>query len=516
MNRPAHAKNFPGHAKNIPARDVFMLPYQERWVKDISLMKLMEKSRRVGISYASAYEDVRYHAQKLAALDTWVSSRDEPSALLNINDCRFFARLLNVAAEDLGYHVLDDKGNCGHELRFAGGTVIHSVASNADVFAGKGGRVKLDEYALRRDPRGVYGIAGPTIDWGGTLAIISTHRGDQNYFNVLIDEIRNKGNPKGFSIHRVTLQDALDQGFLWKLQTKLPKNDPRLQFDETDYFNYQRKRAADEETFQQEYMCNPASDAGAFLPYDLIDSVTLRDGNDLINHAPFLFSLPKGARCLVSPDWLKPGWSARTCENYGGFDVARVGDLSVIWIWEIVAGIKITRLVIIMKNVPFAEQEAVLDETMNRLGVRRMCIDASGLGRQLAERAQKRHGEYRIEAITFTLPIKEMLAYPFRSACEDKSVRLPGDPLIISDLRKVRKETTAANNVRFVAERSADGEGHADCFWAGALGLHAAKSFGGPFMFRSLSAMHFSRARDDDDDSSTRARIGAGARSVLF
>jgi phage FluMu gp28-like protein len=282
----------------------------------------------------------------------------------------------------------------------------------------------------------------------------------------------------------VTLQDALDQGLLWKLQTKFSASDPRLQMDETDYFNYQRRRAADEETFQQEYMCVPADDAGAFLSYDLIDAVALRGADDLVNHAPFLFSLPAGARCLVTPEWLAAGWSLRPgAEIYLGYDVARVGDLSVIWVWEKIAGIKLPRLIVEMKNVTFGAQEAVLDEIMKRLNVRRACLDASGLGRQLAERAQERHGLYRVEAITFTAAVKEELAYPFRSACEDKSLRLPGDPIVTSDLRKVRKETTGAGNVRFVAERGGDDIGHADRFWAGALGLHAAKASTSPFLF---------------------------------
>ena len=66
--------------------------------------------------------------------------------------------------------------------------------------------------------------------------------------------------------------DALDQGFLYKLQSKLPEGDPRLEMDEADYFDYQRSRALDEETFLQEYMCVPADDASAFLPWSLLDA----------------------------------------------------------------------------------------------------------------------------------------------------------------------------------------------------------------------------------------------------
>ncbi len=40
----------------------------------------MEKSRRVGISYATAYDAVRQHSMKDRIIDTWFSSRDDLTA----------------------------------------------------------------------------------------------------------------------------------------------------------------------------------------------------------------------------------------------------------------------------------------------------------------------------------------------------------------------------------------------------------------------------------------------------
>ncbi len=91
-------------------------------------------------------------------------------------------------------------------LEFANGKRIHSMSSNPDAQAGKrGGRV-LDEFALNPEPRKLWAIAYPGITWGGAMEIISTHRGSGNYFNELIREIREQGNPKNISLHRVTLQ----------------------------------------------------------------------------------------------------------------------------------------------------------------------------------------------------------------------------------------------------------------------------------------------------------------------
>lgn len=452
---PDHAKDFKGRAKNIPARDAFMLPYQERWIRDASIMKLMEKSRRVGISYGSAYEDVRRHADEANRLQTWVSSRDELTARQYVRDCMAFAKILHAAASDIGTQILTDDKGASHSVQvihFANGQDLHSLSANPDAFAGRGGYVKLDEFALRRDPTLVYSIAGPTIDWGGALAIISTHRGSGNYFNTLIREVHEKGNPKRWSLHRVTLQDALDQGFLWKLQTKLRAGDPRLDMDEAEYFDYQRARAASEEIFQQEYMCVPADDAAAFIEYGLIDGCCYREGE------VWEYSLEDAASC--------------TNALYAGIDIGRHHDLTSLIIIEKVGGVHFIRKRIDLEKQPFSIQESVLYPWIERC--RRTCIDRTGLGMQFAERAAQRFGKYKVEGVNFSGAVKEDLAFPVRSAFEDRAIRIPfGDDALIADLRKIRKETTAAGNVRFVAD--SDDSGHADRFWSLALSIHAAK-----------------------------------------
>jgi phage FluMu gp28-like protein len=100
-------------------------------------------------------------------------------------------------------------------------------------------------------------------------------------------------------------------------------------------------------------------------------------------------------------------------------------------------------------------------------------MDATGLGRQLAERAQERFGARRVEAVTFTSAVKEELAYPLRAAFERRAVRLPADKHIRADLRAIKKVATTGGQVRFDADRGPGG--HADRFWALALAHHAAR-----------------------------------------
>jgi phage FluMu gp28-like protein len=431
----------------------FFLPYQAAWIRDNARLKIMEKARQIGLSWSSAYRTVAQASAAGARYDSWVSSRDEIQARLFLEDCKAFAGILNVAANDLGERIVDEQNHfTARVLEFANGRNINSMSSNPNAQAGKRGSRLLDEFALHPDPRLLYAIAYPGITWGGSMEIVSTHRGTANFFNDLVEEIKHKGNPKGFSLHTVTLVTALDQGFLGKLKAKLPPEDPRQQMDEAAYFDFIRAGCPDEETFQQEYMCRPSDDKSAFLTYDEIAACCY----------------PGDTVWAVSLEEL-----SRETELYLGVDVGRDHDLTVFWLLSRIAGAWFTRRVICLQNQTFAAQEAELYSLLELPNLRRCCIDQTGIGRQFAERAGERFG-FKVEGVGFTGPVKEELAYPLRAAFEDKTIRIPRDRLIESDLRAIKKETTASGNIRFTADRGKNG--HADRFWALALALHAGGS----------------------------------------
>ncbi len=434
------------------------LPYQKRWINDRSRLKLLEKSRQVGMSWATAYAVVGRQAEPGMCLDSWVASRDEIQARLFLEDCLKFARFLDARGRPKGATVLPQSARArSTSLPFANGTSIHSLSSHPDAQAGKRGPRVLDEFALHADPRQLYSIAYPGITWGGQLEILSTHRGAQNYFSQLVAEARHGGNPKNFSLHRVTLQDALDDGFLAKLQQKLPADDPRRAMDNAAYFDFIRASCADEETFLQEYMCLPADESTAFLPWDLIAAAEYAEGQ----YIPLNISSEK--RPTAHRDL------------YLGVDVGRVHDLTVFWLLERVAGgIHLTRDILTLEKQPFARQEELLWERLALPNLRRACLDATGLGRQLAERALERFGQNRVEAITFTAPVKEGLAFGLRSLLEQRALRIPAEKNIRADLRAIKKSITSAGTLRFAADRGPGG--HADRFWALALAAFAARS----------------------------------------
>jgi phage FluMu gp28-like protein len=109
----------------------------------------------------------------------------------------------------------------------------------------------------------------------------------------------------------------------------------------------------------------------------------------------------------------------------------------------------------------------------NRYRVARHVIDQTGMGEKVVEDAKRRHGSMRVEGILFTLPSKLVMATDAKQAFEDRRIRIPlGDAALRADLHKLKRETTATGNARFVAD--SDGAGHADRAWACFMAVHAA------------------------------------------
>jgi len=214
-----------------------------------------------------------------------------------------------------------------------------------------------------------------------------------------------------------------------------------------DWLARMRRECIDEEHWQQEFCCVPADESSAFISYDLIrgceDAAALKGFNYL---------------------------AAAEHPIYLGFDVARTQHLSVIDVEEQVGDVLWERMRIELHNKTFAEQEYELYRLLALPAVKRCCIDATGLGKQLAERAAEKFS-WKVEAVTFSAQIKSDLAYPLRHAMEERKLRFTRDDKLIADLRGIKKTVTSAGNERFEGE---SGDSHCDRFWAKALAKHAA------------------------------------------
>jgi phage FluMu gp28-like protein len=430
----------------------YFLPYQTAWRRDSSRLRICQKSRQIGLSYVDSYDSV-LKAALATGRDVWVMSRDEAQAKQYIRYCKRWASVLQFAAEDFGERVFtfkDGKSAKVQVLSFASGFSVYALSSNPDAIVGKTGHVKLDEFALHKDQRTLYAVAKPVIQWGGTLSIISTHRGIGTVFNEIITEIREKGNRMGWSLHTIPIQTAVAQGLVERINASNAGRSGETAKAESreEWLRRQRAECIDEEQWLQEYCCVPANEAAAFVSYELLDGCT-------------------------EPQCLRDFAYLESCPNplFLGVDVARKKDLCVLDVGERIGDVVWDRLRLELLNRRFSEIEEELYRLLKLRQLKRACIDATGLGLQLAERARERFLG-KVEPITFTASAKEELAVSFKVDLEKRHVRLADDDKLRADLRGIRKEVTMSGNIRYAGETEGS---HCDRFWAKALRQHAAR-----------------------------------------
>lgn len=458
---------------SAPNLKSYFLPYQLKWIRDAARFKLWEKSRRIGATYAESYEDVKDAARADNPLDVWFTSADESAAKEYIRYCGQWARLFDIAAEDLGEVVIDrDNDIKALVIQFANGKRIHGLSSNPTAFRSKGGKLVIDEYAFHKNPEELWKAAVPIITWGFPVRILSTYNGKGNRYYRMVSDAKKKGNQ--WSLHTTTIEDAVAQGLADKIMGRKLSDAERAA-----WIAELREAAGDEETWLQEYMCVPVDEATAWLTWDLITSAEHRDAGK-----PELY---QGGDCYV------------------GMDIARRRHLTVIWVKEKVGDVLWTREVVRMKNAKFAAQDAELDRIFASYKVRRACLDQTGIGEKPVEDAKKRHGEYRVEGVVFTSVVKQHLAQVLKQRYEDRKVRTPEDKEIRAAHHAVRKTTTVAGNPRFDADQTE--LGHADEFWAHALAVHAAEETQQPAAGATVEA---------DESATLPAGMEGRKRAVMF
>jgi len=287
--------------------------------------------------------------------------------------------------------------------------------------------VVIDEAAWIPDVDSLWMAIVPTISTRGDyrLSVVSTPGPRAGMFH----RLWNNGDA-AWSRHCVSIYDARDGG--------APHDIDAL-----------RAAVADEATWRAAYECQFVDEAHALLPYDLL---LARVDDTLCYH-------------LNTKTLCEPG------DLFAGYDVGRKRDLSVLIILErLKAGFR-WRGAVELREAPFHEQFELLGSVLKVRGLRRLAIDQSGLGMQLAEELVSKHHS-RVEPMTMTAPVKESLASRIQAAFQRGDVSIPDHRPLIDDLHSMQRTVTLAGNVRYAAPRE---EGsHADRWTALALALHAA------------------------------------------
>ena len=481
-----------------------LLPYQQRWIADRAPVKVCEKSRRIGITWAEA-ADAALDAAGRNGTDWWYIGYNKDMAREFIEDAAGWARRFNKAARAIEEIAIEDedKDILAFRIRFASGNKIVALSSRPSNLRGKQGVAVIDEAAFHEHLPSLIKAALAFTMWGGRVHVISTHFGAGNAFNELIADIRAGRRP--YSLHRITIDDALGEGLFAVIKRahddkpdRAPGRAQRSRAKESATCAYDDKTEAQwrAELFAEygddageELMCIPSASSGVFLPSALIESSmseeipvirwNVKENSFLERGEP---ALHKDAEDWIN-DSLKPVLDRIKPDlmSYFGEDFGRSGDLTVIWPMQIGKTlIRRTPFVIELRNVPFNQQKQVLFYLVDALADRSGrfvggAMDARGNGQYLAEQAALRYGS-RIEQVMLSSEWYRDNMPRYKAAFEGGTIDLPADADILGDHRMLRMEQGVA---KIPERRMRGGDGHqrhGDSAIAGALAYYATKS----------------------------------------
>lgn len=442
-----------------------LLPYQQRWVGDRSEVKVSEKSRRIGISWATAAEAVLEAAQeKGSGQDVWYTGYTQELALEFINDVADWTRKLGPVVEHLTDLDADEVDGELDEvqgldpvvkqclvrdegvdiqvfrIRYASGFRVSAMTSAPRNFRGKQGYAIIDEAAFHDDLPGMMKAAMAFLMWGGRVAIISTHNGTENPFNELVEDCKAKELP--YSLHRTTLDDAVQEGLYRRicLVRGLPWS-AKGQRDWRQHIIDHYGDGADEELF-----CKPAKDGATYISGSLVEHCMYTAPVLRLSRDTDFELLAEAERHKDVEQWCRGELLQllralpKDRVHYLGEDFGRVSDLSVFAPVTLEQDlVRTVPFLVELRKIPHKQQEQVLFYILDRLPkFAKACMDGGGNGSYLAEQAKLKYRS-RVEVVDITRGWYVEHLPPFRRAFEDELLRVPRDADVKADLQAFRR-----------------------------------------------------------------------------
>lgn len=419
-----------------------LLPYQQAWVADQSPVKIFVKSRRIGGSWAEAGESA-LEASRTNGQDTWYIGYTKDMAIEFIRDVADWASHYNLVASEISeYEEVfiegeEKKSILAYTIKFASGFRVTALSSAPRNLRGKQGRVIIDEAAFHDNLAELLKAAFALLIWGGCVRIISTHNGVANPFNQLIEDVKAGRLP--YTVHTCTFDEALQQGLYQRICLKTGKDWSAE--SEVAWAKSIRDIYAD--NVDEELNCIPKASGGKYLSRLLIQSRMSGDTPYIIYKRDNDFNLLSDyAREKDCEQWCKDNLElifASMPDNakcFVGGDYGRNGDLTDYPVGYTTDTLVLRNAMIVeLENIPFSQQEQVLNYICDHIRLMGMALDAGGIGAANAEKAQQRYGTARVECIKLSNAWYSLNMPPFKAALEDGMLTdIPRHDNILSDL----------------------------------------------------------------------------------
>lgn len=486
--------------------DELLLGYQKRWIADDSVLKIAEKSRRTGLTFAEAADSALTSGTNRTdgGTNTFYVGSNKEMAREFIDAVALWAKAFNKAAGEVQEEVIEDedKDILTFVVYFDSGFKVQALSSNPSNLRGMQGTVIIDEAAFHDRLAEVLKAALALTMWGAKVRLISTHNGVDNLFNNLIQDSR--AGRKRYSVHTITLDDACREG-LYQRICQIKKIE-WSQDKEDEWKAGLLKDTATEDDALEEYYCVPKASSGQYIPLVLIDAAMKPDIPTLTLCAPkgFMEWTDHQRKQHVS-HWcefvLQPELEKLTASHHFSFgeDFARKGDLSVFTpLGERQDLSKYVPFVVELRNMTYDAQRQVMFYLLERLPRRRgMAFDATGNGGYLAEAAALKFGTDMVDQVMLNDPWYREWMPKLKAEFESQNIEIPRNEDVKSDLCKIQ----VVNGVPKIDKGKNKGQDgnqrHGDFAVALAMAVRASWMDGSTIEFTSLPGKN---EHEDDDD----------------
>jgi len=508
--------------RRLPA---VLLPYQQRLVAAIEPRRsvvVVEKSRRTGYSWTAAAIAALTAAKSHEAegMDVLYMGYEKEMTREFIGYVADWAKAFNIACEGVQEFLWTNPDRPEEDIKafrvkFASGFEVLALPSVARNLRGKQGLAILDEVAFMDDFPGVMKAALAYLMWGGKVMVLSTHLGEDNPFNQLVQNIR--AGKEDYTLQRCTFDEAMDEGLYERicLRNGEPATPAGRKAFRDDILKKYRENA------DEELNCIPASGGGIPIPSSLVRArmatgvPTLRWKRD---KAWAMFS--EEVRRAECSGWIRsvlgPYLAILSKDRpYAvGMDFALVQDLSVIWPLRIDQDTALrTPFVIELRTIPYEQQKMILFAVLDAMARKRsVALDAGGNGMVLAQETAQRYGSL-VQQVMLSEPWYREHMPPMKSAFEEGTITVPQDEDTIGDfplLRMVR----GVIRVPPQRQRADDGgKRHGDAAIACALACFASRAE--PEVYGYLAARPGARGTDLPEEDRRDMMRGRGLRGRI-
>lgn len=473
--------------------------YQVTHLENESKFRSINKSRQIGYSYGCIAGEAVAKSH-LADINTSIFisyNRDEAAEKI------IAARQLyeSIPLEYKKKIITDNKHSLVFKNQKGQITRILSTAQRPPRGKGHNTDVYLDEFAFYQWAEKIFTASAPVISRGtGVLTVGSTPLGARGKFYEIMQNIREFPE---FSRQYIPWWHCPDLCNDIKTAFKIaPKMTTR---ERVERFGLEILRillnSMPLEDFQQEYELAFVDEQVSYFPYELTNSCVYNIDTDNENFDEI--DDIKGSKVIIDKfDKTKielkypkiKFFQCKTIEelawkiNNGeirpnltaGYDVGRKQDKSELYILEEIEIredliLQVVRFSFQLDREKFDFQKNYLRNVLNNIPLKKLVIDAMGIGMNLAEDL---HTEFPdiVEELTMEAVWKDRAAQSMKIRFENQIIAIPDDDKLKRQIGSIKKKVSISGNVSYDAEK--DKHHHGDKFWALALASYAGTSTG--------------------------------------